>query len=49
MNILIENPTNCEIRAVIRFLNAKNLTAAELLLQLFGVCGPSVMSDGGVR
>jgi hypothetical protein len=37
MNGLIENPTGCEIRAVIRFLNAQNLTAAELLHQLFGV------------
>jgi len=46
MNSLIENPTSCEIHAVIWFLNAQNLTAAELLRQLFGVYGLSVMSSG---
>jgi histone-lysine N-methyltransferase SETMAR len=49
MNTLIENPTSREIRAVIRFLNAKNLTAAEILCHLFGVYGPSLMIDGRVR
>jgi hypothetical protein len=49
VNSLIKNLASFEIRAVIRFLNAKILTAAEIHLQLCGVYGPSVISDGKVR
>jgi hypothetical protein len=37
----IGNPASCEIRAVIRFLHAKNMSAA--------VYGQNVMSEGTVR
>jgi hypothetical protein len=30
----IDNPASCEIRAVIRFLGAKNMSAAEILRDL---------------
>ena len=36
-NNLIENLASCEILAVIWFLNAKNLTAAEIHRKLCGV------------
>jgi hypothetical protein len=29
-----DNPTFCEIRTLIRFLDAKNMSAAEILLEL---------------
>jgi hypothetical protein len=48
MNILIENPTGHEIYAVIWFLNTKNLTAAKIQQQFFGVYGTSVMSEGKI-
>jgi len=44
LNSLIENPASFEIHAVVWFLNAKILTAAEIHQQLRGVYGPSVMS-----
>jgi len=46
LNSLIKNPASFEIRAVIWFLNATILTAAEIHQQLCGVYGPSVMSEG---
>jgi hypothetical protein len=39
----IDNPANCEIRAVIRFLYAKNMNVAEIHRELCSVCGPNVM------
>ena len=45
----INNPANCEVRAVIRFLLARNNNAAEIHRQLFEVYGPNVMSDSKVR
>jgi hypothetical protein len=31
----IDNPTSCEIRAVIPFLHAKDMSAAEIHLELY--------------
>jgi transposase len=45
----IENPAKCEVRAVIRFLTAKQYSAAAIHRQLCAVYGPSVMSEGVVR
>jgi hypothetical protein len=45
----IDNPTSCEIRAVIRFHHAKIMSAAEICLELCTVYGQNVMSEGTVR
>jgi hypothetical protein len=45
----IDNSASCEIRAVIRFLHAKNMTAAEIHRGLCAVYGRNVMSEGTVR
>ena len=42
-------PANCEVRSVIRFLCAKESSAAEIHRELSLVCGPTVMSEGKVR
>jgi hypothetical protein len=34
MSAAIDNPASCEIRAVIRFLHAKNMSAAEIHREL---------------
>ena len=44
----IENPAACEMRSVIRFLNAKNMTPAEIHRQLCDVCGEHAMSSSAV-
>jgi hypothetical protein len=44
----IDNPASCEIRAVIHFLCAKNMSAAEIHHQLCVVYGQNVMSEGTV-
>jgi len=36
---IIENPAACEMRSVIRFLNAKNVTLAEIHPQLCDLYG----------
>ena len=41
----VENPTACEMRSVIRFLNAKNTTPAEIHRQLCDVYGEHAMSS----
>ncbi|XP_067139557.1 protein GVQW3-like [Centruroides vittatus] len=46
---LIENPADCEVRVVIRFLSAKGSKAAEIHRQISEVYGESVMRDGMVR
>ena len=43
------NPASCEVRAVIRFLLARNNNAAKIHRQLCEVYGPNVMSDSKVR
>jgi hypothetical protein len=46
----IDNPASCEIRAVIRFLRAKNISAAEIRRKLCAVIyGQNVMSEGTLR
>jgi transposase len=45
----IDNPASYEIRAVIRFLHAKNMRAAEIHRELCAVYGQTVMSEGTVR
>ncbi|GFV37211.1 HTH_48 domain-containing protein [Trichonephila clavipes] len=42
----IDQPADCEIRSVIRFLTAKNVSAAEIHRQ---ICGPNAMSSSKVR
>jgi len=44
----IENPAACEMRSVICFLNAKNMTPAEIR-QLCDVYGEHAMSSSVVR
>jgi len=43
----IENPAACEMRSVVRFLNAKNMTLAEIH-QLCDVYGEHAMSSSVV-
>jgi hypothetical protein len=45
----IENPAGCEIRSVIKFLNAKNVCPAKIDWQVCEVYGENAMSDGMVR
>jgi hypothetical protein len=45
----IENPAGCEIRSVIKFLNAKNVRPAKIDWQVCEVYGENAMSDGMVR
>jgi len=45
----IEGATDCEIRSVIRFLNARNVLPSEILHQVCEVYGDNAMSDGMVR
>jgi transposase len=45
----MENPAACEMRSVIRFLNAKNMKTAEINLQLCVVHGDHAMSISLVR
>jgi hypothetical protein len=45
----IENPAYCEIRSVIKCLNAKNVRPAEIYRQVFEVYGENAMSNGMMR
>jgi hypothetical protein len=46
----IDGPASCEIHAVIHFLQAKNMSAAEICRELcVAVYGQNVMSEGIVR
>jgi hypothetical protein len=45
----IDNPTSCEIHAVVHFLHAKNMSAEEIHRELCAVYGQNVMSAGIVR
>jgi len=45
----IEGVADCEIRSVIRFLNARNVLASEIHHQLCQVYGDNAISDGMVR
>jgi transposase len=46
---VIDNHTSCKIRAIIRFLHTKNMSAAEMHCELCAVYGEIVMSEGTVR
>jgi hypothetical protein len=41
----IDNPANCEICAVISFLHAKDVSAAEIHRELCTVYGQNVMNE----
>jgi len=45
----IEGAADCEIRSVIRFLNARNVLQSEIRHQIRQVYGDNAMSDGMVR
>jgi hypothetical protein len=45
----MEKPAACEMRPVIRFLNARNMKAADIHRQLCEVYGEHAMSDSVVR
>ena len=45
----IEGAADCEIRSVIRFLNARNVLRSEIHHQICQVYGDNAMSDGKVR
>ena len=44
-----EGAADCEIRSVIRFLNARNVLPSEIHDQICQVYGDNTMSDGMVR
>ncbi|GFV46811.1 HTH_48 domain-containing protein [Trichonephila clavipes] len=46
---VIESPAKREIRSVIRFLTARNKSAADIHSQITGVYGTEAMSDRKVR
>ncbi|GBN59193.1 hypothetical protein AVEN_123360-1 [Araneus ventricosus] len=45
----IADPADCEVRSVLRFLNAKKVKPAEIHPQLVEIYGKNVMTDGMVR
>jgi transposase len=46
----VDNPASCKIRAVIRFILAKNMNTAEIRCELCAaVYGQNVMSEGTAR
>jgi len=45
----IEGTANCEIRSVIRFLNATNVLPSKIHHQIYQVYGDNAMNDGMVR
>ena len=49
MPVLFETPAACEIRSVIRFLNARKVKPMEIYRQICEVYGQNAMSDSMVR
>jgi hypothetical protein len=45
----IDNPASCEIRAAIRFLHAKNFSAAEIHRELCAVYDQNAVNEGTER
>ncbi|GBN42954.1 hypothetical protein AVEN_38862-1 [Araneus ventricosus] len=45
----IADPADCEVRSVIRFLNAKNVKPVEIHSKLVEIYAENVMTDGMVR
>jgi hypothetical protein len=44
-----DNPTSCEIRTVIHFLDAKNMSVVEILRELSAIYGQNVTSEETLR
>lgn len=44
MSVLISFPAKCEVRAVIRYLNAKGMSAVEIHCEIVSVYGENIMS-----
>ena len=49
MDALIPSPAACEVRSVIKFLNAKSIEPIEIYRQLCQVYGPNIMNKQMVR
>jgi hypothetical protein len=49
MSKKIENLAECEVRSVIRFLNAENVHTIEIYRQLIAVYGEGVMNESNMR
>ena len=49
MNAPISNPSDCEVRGVIRFLQAENVRPSEIHRRLVAVYGEHVMNASRVR
>jgi hypothetical protein len=49
MEALIPAPANCEVRLVIKFLNAQSIVPIEIHRQLCRVYGPNIISKQMVR
>ena len=49
MNAPISNPADCEVRGVIRFLQAENVRSSEIHGSLVAVYGEHVMNAASVR
>jgi hypothetical protein len=45
----IDNLASCEIHAVVGFLHAKNVSVAEIHLELWAVYGQNIVNEGNVR
>jgi transposase len=46
---MVKHPTDCEIRSVIHFLNARNVKPADIRCQICDVYGQNAVSGGMVR
>jgi transposase len=46
---VINNPSSCEIRTIIRLLYAKNMSAVEIHPELCMIYGQNIMSEGTIR
>jgi hypothetical protein len=49
INKKIYNPADCEVRSVMRFLNAQNVGAIDIHRQLTAVYGEGAMNESSVR
>jgi len=49
MNVPISNPTDCDVRGVIRFLQAENVRPSEIHRRLVAVYGEHVMNVASVQ
>ena len=49
MKVLLSTPADCEVRGVIRFLQAENVRLCEIHQRLVAVYGEHVMNAASVR